>query len=252
MPNNRALFLNTMNEIPYLIEISLKESISKNLDVYPFNIPAVANLEKLSFHPDVTFIIGENGTGKSTIIEAIAMAMGFGPEGGTKNVRFSTADTVSELYKHIRISRSAKRPTDYYFLRAESFYNVATYMDSTGYLGGYGNKSLHHRSHGESFMATLTMKLKGNGFYIFDEPEAALSPTRQMSAITSIHDLVQSGSQFVIATHSPILLAYPYSKIVQLDNKGLSEIKYEDTEHFKITRDFLNKYDQMIEILISN
>lgn len=242
-----------MNEIPYLVEISIKESGSNNLDEYPFNIAAVANLKKkLLFHPDVTFIIGENGTGKSTIIEAIAIAMGFGPEGGTKNVRFSTAETVSELYKHIRISKSAKRPSDYYFLRAESFYNVATYMDSTGYLGGYGNKSLHHRSHGESFMTTLTMKLKGNGFYIFDEPEAALSPTRQMSAITAIHDLVQSGSQFIIATHSPILLAYPYSKIVQLDSNGLSEIKYEDTEHFKITRDFLNKYDQMMNILISN
>jgi predicted ATPase len=241
-----------MNEIPYLLEISIRESDSRNLDTYPFNIPAVANLQKLSFHPDVTFIIGENGTGKSTIIEAIAIAMGFGPEGGTKNVRFSTADTVSELHKHIRIAKSYKRPSDFYFFRAESFYNVATYMDTTGYLGGYGNKSLHRRSHGESFMAALTMKLKGNGFYIFDEPEAALSPTRQMSAITAIHDLVKNGSQFIIATHSPILLAYPNSKIVQIDSEGLKEKKYEDTEHYKITRDFLNKYDQMINILISN
>jgi predicted ATPase len=241
-----------MNEIPYLIEVSLREQNHLNKDTYPFDIPAVASLHNLSFHPDVTFIIGENGTGKSTIIEAIAIAMGFGPEGGTRNVRFATADTVSELHKHLRISKSYKKPKDYYFLRAESFYNVATYMDSTGYLGGYGNKSLHHRSHGESFMATLTMKLRGDGFYIFDEPEAALSPTRQMSAITAIHDLVQKGSQFIIATHSPILLAYPSSKIIQLDNKGLNEINYEDTEHYKVTRDFLNKYEQMVDILISN
>jgi predicted ATPase len=241
-----------MNEKPYLIEISLKDKDSNNFNKYPFDIPAVANLNKLSFHPDVTFIIGENGTGKSTIIEAIAIAMGFGPEGGTRNVRFATADTVSELYKNLKISKSFKKPIDYYFLRAESFYNVATYMDSTGYLGGYGNKSLHHRSHGESFMATLTRKLRGNGFYIFDEPEAALSPTRQMSAITAIHDLVLNGSQFIIATHSPILLAYPNSKIVQLDGEGLCEVQYEETEHYKVTRDFLNKYEQMIDILISD
>ena len=241
-----------MNEKPYLIEISIKNKDTNNSDEYPFNIPAVANLRKLSFHPDVTFIIGENGTGKSTIIEAIAIAMGFGPEGGTRNVRFETADTVSELHKHLRISKSFKKPNDYYFLRAESFYNVATYMDGTGYLGGYGNKSLHHRSHGESFLATLTMKLRGNGFYIFDEPEAALSPTRQMSAITAIHDLVRNGSQFIIATHSPILLAYPNSKIVKLDDEGLIEVKYEDTENYKVTRDFLNKYEQMIDILMSN
>lgn len=241
-----------MNEKPYLIEISLKNKETINLDEYPFNIPAIANLHKLSFHPDVTFIIGENGTGKSTIIEAIAIAMGFGPEGGTRNVRFETANTVSDLHKHLRISRGFKKPTDYYFLRAESFYNLATYMDGTGYLRGYGDKSLHQRSHGESFMATLTMKLRGNGFYIFDEPEAALSPTRQMSAITAIHDLVQNGSTFIIATHSPILLAYPNSKIVQLDDEGLHEVKYEETEHYTITRDFLNKYEQMINILISN
>ncbi len=241
----------TMDEKPYLIEISLKEEDLKKTEVYPFNIPAVAGLHKLSFHPDVTFIIGENGTGKSTLIEAIALSMGFGPEGGTRNVQFATADTVSDLHEKLRISKSYKKPSDYYFLRAESFYNVATYMDSTGYLGGYGGKSLHHRSHGESFMATLTKKLRGNGFYIFDEPEAALSPTRQMSAITAIHDLVQNGSQFIIATHSPILLAYPNSKILQLDSEGFNEVKYEDTEHYKVTHDFLNKYKQMINILIS-
>lgn len=236
---------------PYLREIRLKRELIENFDEYPFNMPSVANLDHLKFHPDVTFLVGENGSGKSTIIEAIALAMGFGPEGGTRNVRFSTANSVSDLYKYLKIVKNYKKPNDYYFLRAESFYNVATYMDETGYLGGYGNKSLHHRSHGEAFMATLTMKLKGNGLYIFDEPEAALSPARQMSAITAIHDLAQKNSQFIIATHSPILMAYPNAKIIRLNDEGLEEVQYEDTEHYRITRNFLNKYDQMMNILIS-
>jgi len=164
----------------------------------------------LKFRPDVTFLIGENGAGKSTLIEAIALAMGFGAEGGTKNVQIKTADTVSPLYRHLKTVKGYKKPGDFYFLRAESFYNVATYMDKTGYLAGYGGKSLHERSHGEAFLATLTTKLRGKGFYLFDEPEAALS---------AIHQLVLNESQFIIATHLPILLAYPRSSIMLMDEE---------------------------------
>lgn len=239
-----------MEAKPYLIEVSLRSEEVAGLDDYPFDIPAIRGLGTLRFHPDVTFVIGENGTGKSTLIEAVAVAMGFGREGGTRNVRFETADTVSCLHEHLLLTRSYKKPTDYYFLRAESFYNVSTYMDQVGYLGGYGGRSLHRRSHGEAFLVMLTTKLKGNGLYLFDEPEAALSPTRQMAALAAIHQLVLNRSQFIIATHSPILLAYPRSKIFELSESGISEVAYEQTEHYSITRQFLNNHHKMIERLI--
>ena len=142
-----------------------------------------------------------------------------------------------------------KKPKDHYFLRAESFYNVATDTDQTGYLEGYGGKSLHGRSHGEAFMATLTQKLRGKRFYILDEPEAALSPTRRMAALSAIHLLVEDESQFIIATHSPILPAYPRSRILLPDKYGITEVEYEDTEHYSITKEFLNNHQKMIELL---
>lgn len=241
-----------MEARPYLRKIKLNWIDVDNPNSYPFSIPALASIKEIEFHPDVTFIVGENGSGKSTLVEAIAIAMGFGPEGGTKNVRIQSADDLSSLWKYLKLEKSFMRPKDNYFLRAESFYNVATYMDETGYLGGYGGKSLHARSHGEAFFSVLTDKLRGNGFYIFDEPEAALSPSRQMAALTAIHDLVQNESQFIIATHSPILMAYPNSKILMLDDSGISEVAYEDTEHFTITRDFLNRYPTMLKYLLNN
>jgi predicted ATPase len=237
---------------PFLREISRKRNEVPSFDEYPFNIPAIRQLSVLELHPYVTFSVGENGTGKSTLAEGIAVAMGFGPEGGTKNVQVETADTVSELHNFLKTVKSFKKPKDYYFLRAESFYNIATYMDRTGYLSGYGGKSLHDRSHGEAFMATLTNKLRGKGFYIFDEPEAALSATRQMAALTAIHRLVEDESQFIVTTHSPILLAYPRSKIAYLDGSGITETSYEDTEHDSVTRQFLNNYKEMVDILMSD
>lgn len=237
-------------EKPFLRSISLKRDRIESYDDYPFSIPAVRELDFLDFHRDVTFLIGENGAGKSTLIEAIALALGFGAEGGTKNVQIKTADDVSPLHQYLGLVRGLARPRDGYFLRAESFYNVATYMDEVGYLGGYGNKSLHARSHGEAFMSTLTEKLRGDGLYIFDEPEAALSPTRQLATLATIHDLVKDNSQLIIATHSPILLAYPHAKIVLLDGSGLSEVKYEDTEHYAVTREFLNNYKGMLHHLL--
>ena len=239
-----------MQEKPYLKEIALKRESIEDFDSYPFCIPAIRKLKTLKFHPDVTFFVGENGSGKSTLIEAIAVALGFNPEGGTKQSQFTTSRTHSELHRHLRLVRSFKKPGDEYFLRAESFYNLATFMEETGYLRGYGGKSLHQQSHGESFMATLLNKLTGGGLYIMDEPEAALSPSRQMAALSAIHHLVEQDSQFIIATHSPILLAYPRACIYQLDDQALRKITYEETEHFSVTRQFLNGYQQLLKILM--
>ena len=240
-----------MQARPYIRQVILKREGVPSFDEYPFNIPALRGLEELTFHPDVTFFVGENGTGKSTLLEAIAVALGFGPEGGTRNVQFKTADTVSPLNAHLKIVRSFVKPGDGYFLRAESFYNVATHADEAGYLGGYGGKSLHQRSHGEAFLALLTTKFRGKGIYLLDEPEAALSPSRLLAAISAIDQLVKDESQFIIATHSPILLAYPRAKIVLFGDDGLSETHYEDTEHFAITKDFLNHYPRRLEALLA-
>jgi predicted ATPase len=241
-----------MQARPYLRKIKIDWESVEDKDAYPFTIPAIRSMDEIEFHPDVTFLVGENGAGKSTLIEAIALAMGFSAEGGTKNVRLQSADDISNLTQHLKLEKSFKRPRDGYFLRAESFYNVATYMDTTGYLGGYGGMSLHQRSHGEAFFATLTDKLRGNGLYIFDEPEAALSPSRQMAALTAIHALVQAESQFIIATHSPILMAYPNAKILLLNNHGITEVAYEQTEHYTVTKEFLNNHALMLRYLLDD
>jgi len=237
---------------PYLISASFRPEAELDYETYPFNIPSVRDLPGIQFHPNVTFLVGENGSGKSTVLEALAVSLGFGPEGGTKNVQFQTTQSVSLLHSVLRLTRGTPKLTDGYFLRAESFFNVATYMDEVDYLGGYGGRSLHGRSHGESFMALLVHKLRGNGIYLMDEPEAALSPSRQMAALRAIHQLVLDSSQFIIATHSPILLSYPQAKIIQFDESGLSEIKYEDTEHYVVTRDFLNHYERRLGQLLSD
>jgi predicted ATPase len=249
-----------MDAKPYLREISLKRDRPIDFSRYPFNIPAVRNLDAIEFHPDVTFFVGENGSGKSTLLEAIALALGFGPEGGSRNNLFKTADTTSSLFHNLKLVRSFARPRQHYFLRAESFFNVASEIDKLDAESGpgakiapsYGVTSLHERSHGEVFMALLLNKLKGKGLYIFDEPEAALSPNRQLAALSAIHQLVLAGSQFIIATHSPILLAYPRAKILLFDGTGLSDVKYEDTEHYAVTRDFLNHYRGRLEQLLSD
>lgn len=236
---------------PYLSHVGLRSDIEIDFDAYPFDIPAVRAIDEIAFHPNVTFFVGENGSGKSTVLEALAVALGFGAEGGTRNVRFSTVDSVSPLHEAIRIARTVPQPHDGYFMRAESFFNVATYMDEVGYTGRYGG-SLHQRSHGEAFMAVLLKKLRGDGIYLLDEPEAALSPGRQLAALRAIHQLVEASSQFVIATHSPILLAYPHARIVLFDGSGVSEVAYENTEHYAVTRDFLNHYERRVEQLLAD
>jgi predicted ATPase len=241
-----------MKDLPYLRSVTLKEATTQTHG-YPFDIPAIAGLGELTFHESVTFLIGENGSGKSTLLEAIAVAMGFGAEGGNKNTLFETASTVSSLHENLKLVKSFAHAQDHFFLRAESLYNVATYLDTAGIsMRSYGGKSLHLQSHGESFLSLLLHKFQGKGLYLLDEPEAALSPSRQLAALVRMHDLVRSKSQFIIATHSPILMAYPEAQIYLLDDSGCHQIAYEETEHFRVTRDFLNAYHRRIEMLLSD
>ena len=237
---------------PYLQSVCIHPDADVDYETYPYNVPAIRELGLLKFHPDVTFFVGENGSGKSTLLEGIALALGYSPEGGTRNFRLATADSESSLHEVLRLARSYRTPQDGYFLRAESFFNVATYMDEVGYLDSYGGKSLHARSHGEAFMALLTHKFKGKGLYLLVEPEAALSPNRQLAALFAIHQLVEDKSQFIIATHSPILLSYPNARIIQFDGTGLSEVAFEDTEHYAVTHDFLNNYPQRLKRLLAD
>lgn len=226
---------------------------------YPFCLPVFQDLTELELHPRVTFFVGENGSGKSTILEAIAVARGFNPEGGTFNFTFSSRASHSELYRYIRLIKGSRRLRDGFFLRAESFFNLATAieaLDSEGMgppvINSYGGRSLHEQSHGESFFAAMQNRFGGNGLYILDEPEAALSPVRQMALLSRLHQLVNLNSQFIIATHSPILLAYPNAVIYQLaaGAPGLQRVAYEETEHYMVTRQFLNNYPKMLDILL--
>ncbi len=237
----------------YIREIRIERKDNMQAVDYPFSLEAVRSLKKLELHPNVTFIIGENGSGKSTLLEGIAVALGFNPEGGSMNIRFSTEDTHSELYESIKISRGTIRPKDGFFLRAESFYNLASSIDRVGdgTIAGYGGVSLHEQSHGESFMSLLINRLGGRGLYIFDEPEAALSPSRQMALLRCIHDLVKADSQLIIATHSPIIMAYPHATIYRVD-QGYQVMKYCETEHFLLMRDFLNNHERMVELLLED
>ena len=211
----------------------------------------VRNTDELAFHPKVTFLVGENGSGKSTLIEALAVAWGFNAEGGSKNFNFGARPSHSELHGFIRPVRSARRAKDGYFLRAESYFNVATQVEALG-VGGYGDTPLHEQSHGESFFALLDNRFRGQGLYILDEPEAALSPNRQLSFLARMHDLVCDRSQFIIATHSPIILAYPDAWIYQTTATGLDRVAYEDTDHYQITRNFLNRRATFLDVLLSD
>jgi predicted ATPase len=225
----------------FLRSVTLLRERIEDPSRYPFNIAAVQALDGLELHPQVTFFVGENGCGKSTLVEAIAVAAGFNAEGGTRNFRFSTRPSESELHRALRLVRGARRPGDGFFLRAESLFNVATEIERLDVTAWYGGVSLHERSHGESFLTIASERWTGNGLYILDEPEAALSPNRQLSFLVLVDDLVRrEGSQFIIATHSPILMAYPRAVIYRLDARGIAPVPYEETEHFRVTRDFLN------------
>ena len=221
---------------------------------YPFRIPAVRYLEKagnLEFEKPVTFFVGENGTGKSTLVEAIAVAMGFNGEGGSRDFFFSTQKTHSELHEYLTIGKSV-RPRDGFFLRAESFYNTASFLEQNSSLDRYGGLSFHEQSHGEAFLALATNRFEGNGLYILDEPESALSPQRLMSLLVVIDELVKHNSQFIIATHSPILMAYPDADILEFSDQGIKKVGYRETEHYKITKQFIDMPERMIRYLLGN
>lgn len=243
---------------PYLREVALRRDSVASYAAYPFCIPAVRELHRLALHPDVTFIVGENGCGKSTLLEAVAVAWGFNPEGGSVNFHFSTRASHSSLHGHLRLVRSARRPRDGFFLRAESFFNVATDIErmdaepegGARIIGAYGGRSLHEQSHGESVLALMLERFRGHGLYILDEPEAALSPTRQLAVLRRIHQLVEADSQLVIATHSPILMAYPRARIYRLDDAGFTAARYEDLEHYAVARDFLSNPARALERLL--
>ncbi|HEX7712710.1 MAG TPA: AAA family ATPase [Bacillota bacterium] len=241
----------------YIRSIELNRAGVPSFREYPFALPAVRNLDALPFHPKVTFFVGENGSGKSTILEAIAVAYGFNAEGGTRNFNFSSRATHSELNQYLKLIKGVKRPRDGFFLRAESFYNMATNIDDMDaepsgappVIDSYGGRSLHEQSHGESFFAVFQNRFGGRGLYILDEPEAALSPSRQMAILSRMHELVSQDSQFIIATHSPIIMAYPDAWIYQI-REEIKLVKYEETENYRITKAFLNDTRKMLEILM--
>jgi len=241
----------------YVSQVRLQIDDVPAFDQYPFSLSAVRNLDILDLHPNVTFLVGENGSGKSTLLEAIAISFGFNPEGGTKNFGFDTRTSHSELHKFIRLAKGIKLPRTGFFLRAESFFNLATEIERLDagpggppIIDSYGGKSLHEQSHGESFWALMMNRFGGQGFYVLDEPEAALSPQRQLAALSRIHDLVNQESQFVIATHSPILMAYPNAYIYGCTDTGIRRLQYEETEHYQVMHDFLVNPKRMLDILL--
>ena len=232
-------------------------------DSYLRDIPALRLEEPLRLEHGVTFFVGENGTGKSTLLEGIAVAWGFNPEGGGRNYRFSTYDSHSELHRAVRIVRNPGKPRHSYFLRAESFYNVASKAEEyrlsglgesseQDFYARYGGKALHHQSHGESFMHLAEGEFRPGGLYLLDEPEAALSPQRQLSLLALIHDLTRQGAQFIIASHSPILLGLPGACILSFDDGAAHPCQWRDTESYRVTELFINQRERLLRQLLGD
>ena len=237
---------------PHAVYVLLDRSRATLDSKYAAELPAIKSLDRLELHPRVTFFIGENGSGKSTLLEAMAVADGFNAEGGTRNFDFHSKDSHSDLYKWVRLGRSSRgrRRSDGFFLRAESFYNVASEIEKLGLDTFYSHRSYHEQSHGESFIDLMTNRLRGDGLYLLDEPEAALSPQRQLAFLVAMHELVEKEAQFVIATHSPIIMAYPNAWIYEFGSQGIQRVEYRDTEHYRVTQTFLNRPEQMLRQLL--
>jgi len=216
---------------------------------YLRKIEAISGLERLEFTKPITFFVGENGSGKSTLLEAIAVAYGFNPEGGTKNFMFSTYDSHSELCNAMRISKGYRKANWGYFLRAESFYNVATKEEEYADIA-HPSEKYHEKSHGESFLAIAQSQLRANGVYIFDEPEAALSPQRQLTLLMEIYECAKRGSQFIIVTHSPLLLGIPEAEIMTFDDGFIHSCEYEETDSYQVMQMFINNREQILGRLL--
>ncbi len=254
------------NAMLYIRHAELTRERVPSFQAYPFDLPVIRSFNRLAFQKRVTFLAGENGTGKSTLLEGIAAAWGFNPEGGTLNFSFNTRSSHSSLHKYLRLAKGVRRPRDGFFLRAESYYNVASYIDqldeepvepgepvkSPLIKNSYGGKSLHEQSHGESFFSAFVHRFGGQGLYILDEPEAALSPLRQMSLLVRMHELAEQQSQFIIATHSPILMSYPGADIYLLEGEGIRPVTLEETEHYTVTKAFMNDRAGMLRELLGD
>ena len=236
----------------YIREVALRQPPVEHS--YLRTIPVIQSLmagQSIRLTAPVTFLVGENGVGKSTLVEGVAVASGFNPEGGTRNFAFSTSDSHSELHSLLTIVKEAY-PEDGFFLRAESFYNAISYIDSVRATGSYGGKSLHSMSHGEGFLTLVQNRFGAKGLYILDEPEAALSPSRLLTLLVEMHRLVEQGAQFIVATHSPILMAYPDACVLELSEQGIRQVDYRETEHYQITHRFLQDPERMLSVLLND
>ncbi|HJU36797.1 MAG TPA: AAA family ATPase [Gaiellaceae bacterium] len=243
---------------PLIRAVRLRRDDVPDFDRYPFSSPAVRDLARLELSTPVTLLAGENGSGKSTLIEALALAAGFNAEGGSKNMTVATRPSHSELHEYLSLERGSRRERTGYFLRAESFFNVATHVEEldrapgggSSIIDSYGGVSLHEQSHGESFLSLVLNRFGPHGLYLLDEPEAALSLRGCLALIRRMHELVAEGSQFVVATHSPLILGYPDARIYVLSENGIAETPYEETEQYELTRSFLDDRHRFLHYLL--